>query len=902
MDEALTSFFSLDYMPHGHCYLWQPGILWTHVISDLAIGLAYFSIPVMLVLVVRKRPDLRYHRLVYLFAAFILCCGLTHLFSIYTIWNGAYGVYGLAKLVTAVVSVFTVVELSRLVPQLLSLPTPAEHREALNQAADEKLKRSRLELERKAEAIFQFTTELVPTGLLVIDAERNIRLANADLEMTFGYLRHELIGQPLSLLIEGPTTDYHDALVQEYLRNPTQDHAMASGRIVKGKRKDGGPVSIEISLSVHEFEGEKHAFATVVDISRVTSRKSSNLESNNRIKRAVEAINDGIWEWNVQTNEVWYSPRLMGMIGHDPDSEKARLEYWQEHIHPGDRAKVEQALEAHFQSGSKYDVTYRGYTDKGDYEWLHARGDTIFDASGKPLLMSGVLSNIQDKKQLEQELAEKSHFLNAILEKSLCGMYIFDLKKNINTYINPQYTEITGYDAEELQLMQKGGDMAQLFYQADLHRVLAHIEAVKSSPDNRGDAIQYRFRHKDGHWIWCYSRDSVYTYDDNGEPSEMLGTFFEISDLVEREERIKKLARDFYDTFEQAAVGIAHVGLDGSWLKANSKLCQILGYTREQLLKTNFQSITFQDDLESDLDQIDQLIRGEANHYSREKRYICANGQLIWTNLTVSIVRSEDGVNSHFISVVEDISERKAIEQALAESNSALERFAYSASHDLQEPLRKISAFSDSVAARLKGKLADSDAQYELSRIGDAARRMRDMINSLLQLSRSSRQKMVKEVVPLSELVAPVLDDLSEVIREHSAEIVLHDDARVWVDKIGFQQVLLNLIVNSIRYRRTGVPPKVEILCSPSFRETRIEICDNGKGFKDEFAEQIFEPFKRLVGKEISGSGMGLAICRQIIIGHGGTIHAHSRAINEKSSEESGAVFQITLPKTEDCS
>lgn len=134
--DMLTEFFRGDYMPHGHCYLWRPSILWVNVISDILIALAYFSIPFVLVYFIRKRSDIKFRGVYVLFSAFILLCGVTHLFAIYTIWHGTYGLHGLSKALTAIVSITTACALVYLRKQILSIPSTHELTSALTLAND----------------------------------------------------------------------------------------------------------------------------------------------------------------------------------------------------------------------------------------------------------------------------------------------------------------------------------------------------------------------------------------------------------------------------------------------------------------------------------------------------------------------------------------------------------------------------------------------------------------------------------------------------------------------------------------------------------------------------------------------------------------------------------------------
>ncbi|CUW38660.1 membrane protein of unknown function(PAS domain,112-232) [Magnetospirillum sp. XM-1] len=146
-----------------------------------------------------------------------------------------------------------------------------------------------------------------------------------------------------------------------------------------------------------------------------------------------------------------------------------------------------------------------------------------------------------------------------------------------------------------------------------------------------------------------------------------------LSWFFERLRKTQELARAGYDaTFDQAAVGIALVAPDGRWLRVNRKLCAIIGYSREELLAKTFQDITHPDDLDADLELVRRMLAKEIDTYTMEKRYLHKDGDVIWANLTVSLVRTPDGVPDHFISVIEDISKRKAAEAALRESEAQL--------------------------------------------------------------------------------------------------------------------------------------------------------------------------------------------------------------------------------------
>ena len=167
--------------------------------------------------------------------------------------------------------------------------------------------------------------------------------------------------------------------------------------------------------------------------------------------------------------------------------------------------------------------------------------------------------------------------------------------------------------------------------------------------------------HADGK-LQTYLSIKIPLLNDRGEVDSIVGIAINITQEKQIEARLARLETRFGSTFEQAAVGIAHVGLNGEWLMVNQKLCEIVGYTKAELLQTTFQDITHPEDLAADLAYVRQLLAGEIATYSMEKRYLRQDGSMVWINLTVSLVKSKAGKPEYFISVIEDISDRKTLE------------------------------------------------------------------------------------------------------------------------------------------------------------------------------------------------------------------------------------------------
>ncbi|MDQ2695465.1 MAG: PAS domain S-box protein, partial [Pseudomonadota bacterium] len=312
MWETARQLLESEFMPHGHCYFWYPELLWLHVTSDALIVAAYYVIPAALVYFVRRRPELPFRWLFYMFAGFIAACGTTHVMDIWTVWNPDYLLQGAIKLGCAVISVATAVVMIPLIPRALTLRGPAEL-EALNRALEaEVAERKRLEKR------FRQLLETAPDAVVVVDRDGRIVLINSRTQALFGYAPEELHGQPVEVLVPEAARQWHVGYGEGFLQRPGL-RPMGAGLDLYGRRKDGSGFPVEISLSTLETDEGLLVSAAIRDTTRRKRTEAALRESEERYRSLINDVLDasqvGILIMDARQQVVWASQALELYLG-----------------------------------------------------------------------------------------------------------------------------------------------------------------------------------------------------------------------------------------------------------------------------------------------------------------------------------------------------------------------------------------------------------------------------------------------------------------------------------------------------------------------------------------------------------------------------------------------------------
>jgi PAS domain S-box-containing protein len=343
---------------------------------------------------------------------------------------------------------------------------------------------------------------------------------------------------------------------------------------------------------------------------------------------------------------------------------------------------------------------------------------------------------------------------------------------------------------------------------------------------------------------------------------------------------------------DSSSLGIGTYDSFGRCILANEAFAKIMGLPREQLLSQNYNSTeTWKTsgllDLAREATSTGKETRGEIHTLN-------VFGKETW--LDCRFTPFYTNAEPHLLLYIDDITESKQAEvnlkiyaEKLEQSNRDLQEFAYIASHDLQEPLRKVLAFSDRLANKYGNSLDETGYDY-LKRMREASQRMQTLINDLLTFSRVSTRAQPFTQVDLNLIIQDVISDLEHQLERTHGSVVAGEMPEIDADPTQMHQLLQNLINNGLKFHREHEQPQVQVSSYNSGGKCHIYVKDNGIGFELQYLDRIFKPFQRLHSRqEYEGSGMGLAICRRIVERHGGEITA-------TSTPGMGSTFIIALP------
>ncbi|HEU4617959.1 MAG TPA: diguanylate cyclase, partial [Gammaproteobacteria bacterium] len=400
-----------------------------------------------------------------------------------------------------------------------------------------------------------------------------------------------------------------------------------------------------------------------------------------RLNEAQRIAKIGNWEWDIVSGSEWWSEELYRILEVDPRRQKASLKLFLELVHPQDRERVKQSAERAVAEGAHHSVDVRVVMRDGSEKIVNSQGVVTFDKQGRPLRMSGTLQDITNRKAIETTLRLIEQRYKEAQRLAKIGNWEWNLVTGENWWSEELY-EILEEDPEAYAASFE--NFIARVHPDDRRFLIEGRDNIPTDPEESHRTRSIRLVVRGGRTKVAELRISV-RYDEFHEPSAVIGTIRDVTERWELETELRESQERYFNTVELAAVGIAHVEAGGRFIWVNKHFCQMLGYSKDELLTRTTKDISHPEDVSVTDEERAKLHAGFIDSLTWEKRYLRKDGATIWVRITSTLKRNVQGAPLYDISIVEDISDRKIAEA----------RIRYLATHDEMTGLPNRATFGE---------------------------------------------------------------------------------------------------------------------------------------------------------------------------------------------------------------
>ncbi len=768
---------------------------------------------------------------------------------------------------------------------------------------------------RDGQEQFRNVAESASDGFVTIDEKGKILYANAAFAAIFGYKRSDLIGQSLSILIPESLRSRHKEGFERFFKTGVRK---VDWRHVEfpGLRKDGSEAALEMSLSESRTGAKRLYSAIVRDISERKRAERLVMAARERLLLVQRIAGIGTFEINLLTKRRSMSPELEAMYGLPVGGFEGTQEHWIRLLHPGDAGAAGQRFQAALEAGSgDYANEYRIVWPDKSVHWIASNGKIFRDEKGRGVWMLGADQDITRRKEAE---AEREKLLDS--ERAARGRLLVAHRiAGIGTYELDLRTGRADMSRESAALYGLKPDdvfgsrehWVTRVYPADRDTIQNYLRSVLQSG---ADDYQSEFRivWPDGSVRWLATKGKIFR-DEHGVPVKMLGAEQDITRRKETEaEREKllvseRLARERLELAQRAGkIGIYERDLKSGMLKLSPELAALMGLFAGGFSGRfeDWLNLVHPDDRASVLNGVEEAIRLTSEYYF-EYRVVWPDGSVHWLASSGKVICGADGKPELSVGATHEITQRKALE---AERERIIERektarteaerasnlkdeFLATVSHELRTPLTAILGWSQLL---LDGPLEPDQIRRGAESIDRNARVQAQLVEDLLDISRivTGRMRIKIEPLDLAEVVAAAVEGLRPAAQAKKIKIETNlSRARVNGDPERLQQVAFNILFNAVKFSEQNGLVEVSVVLD---RHTaRMVVRDHGRGISPAFLAGLFQRFSQEDSSSTrrhGGMGLGLAIAKQLVELHGGSVRA------ESEGEGKGTTMIVELP------
>jgi PAS domain S-box-containing protein len=724
-----------------------------------------------------------------------------------------------------------------------------------------------IESEKKYRNLFENN----PMPMWVVDTETlNLLDANSAAMKHYGYSKEEFM-----------TMRFPDLMVQaERVKGIMFENHREKGfnntGVWQHVKKDGSILITETYADAIEFEGKPASIVLANDITKRVKAEEKHERMNERYRLATKATNDAIWDWNLKTNEIYWSEGYNKLFGHDLTRDEIYLHSWLKNIHPDDFERVVTGIHKAINDGRRdfWEDEYRYFKSDGSMAYVSDRGYILYDENETPVRMVGAMQDITRRRKVEEHLYKSEANLRNIFENTHIAYVLLDENSKVLSFNSVAFDLSLKTLSEALREDVSYFDLMPEHRKEDVKKAIEKVISI-------GKTITYEAEYTDENLNPIWLLITMHPIFDRNKKT--LGLSIAANNITEQklaEQMLRKSEANLRTVFD-GTEGIYFL-LDKKFnlLSFNHKAAIV--YKEEHKINLieglNMIDILPVEKKEAILQKFLSVLQGEKISY--ETNFSHKDGSESWHNVSaLPVVYSENKVAGIIISV-DDITQRKNIELEkekitldLIHRNKDLEQFAYIISHNLRSPVANITGLSNMILNN--SDLDKRDQQKCLEGLALSVKKLDDVIidlNYILQVRREINEK--KEIVKFSEIVNDIKTSINNLIQKE--EVVVFTDFSAVNElstlKSYLNSIFYNLISNSIKYRDPLRKPRINI--TSRLLENKIEIAfsDNGLGIDiDTNGNKIFGLYKKF-HSHTDGKGMGLFMVKTQVEILGGKI------------------------------
>tara|TARA_R110002167_G_scaffold89012_10_gene240149 strand:+ start:26030 stop:29083 length:3054 start_codon:yes stop_codon:yes gene_type:complete len=528
--------------------------------------------------------------------------------------------------------------------------------------------------------------ELIPNAALAYDGARELFYFNALAAQWFGVDHSADPVERSALILQVSKLDDPLPLDTENTpwRRAWNGHKVQGLEVILNPGEQDPRVVLCYSNGIAStYNATSTVVVTMIDISTTNSDYQALLSDRAQMRSIIDVMHAGTWQWNLQTGETSINERWAQIAGYSIEElSPVTVDTWSKFTHPDDVKESRQLLNEHIAGKtSHYSSVFRMKHKHGHWVWVQSRGRVYQrDSQGKPLWMAGTNLDVSNVRAAEIEARSSQAYMQALIDSSSDIAIIATDTEGLITVFNTGAEKLLGYSEQDVvgkltpapfhlesEAIVRGKELSEAVgYEVSGFDVFIHTARNGKSETRKWTYVCKSGEHRRVSLTVSAMRD------EHKKVIGFLGIAIDETAQLAAEEQAQLAAQRFAGAFDSTAVGMALVSLNGHWMEVNDALCEMLEYSREELLVTDFQTLTHPDDLQNDLNLLEKLLAGEIPNYQMEKRYFRKTGALIQSKLWVALVRNRLGEPLHFVSQIQNITDEYLAKKALQSSEGRL--------------------------------------------------------------------------------------------------------------------------------------------------------------------------------------------------------------------------------------